>query len=117
MSDSQYFAVANVPGSSINSPMLESATNSSMIISWNQPENNEGISITGYQLFMSALDDGDWHLVYDGSGQPTIYVTEVSSLQRGMFYRFKTRALNYVGAGGNSTDAVLLCAATPSAPQ
>ena len=62
------------------------------------------------------MNDGDWALAYDGTGQPTIHVYLIENLERGMFYRLKSSALNYVGEGGNSTEAVLLCAETPTAP-
>ena len=72
--------------------------------------------MTGYRVFMNPLNDGDWRLVYDGRGQPTVRVHEVGGLLRGMHYRFKSAAINYVGEGANSTESTLLCAATPTAP-
>jgi len=47
---------------------LESATDESMVVGWSAPINTGGSKITGYKLFITALNDGDWSLVYDGSG-------------------------------------------------
>jgi hypothetical protein len=65
---------------------------------------------------MNALDDGDWQLAYDGSGHPTIHRATLTGLKKGMHYRFKYTSSNMVGESANSTEATLLCAATPSAP-
>lgn len=65
---------------------------------------------------MNAINVGEWIKVYDGTGQPTVYTYEVTGLIRGIQYRFMTTAINSVGVGANSTEAILLCAATPSAP-
>jgi hypothetical protein len=54
--------------------------------------------------------------VYDGTGQPTVLTTEINDLQRGELYRFYVTSVNYVGEGAPSPSAVLLCAATPTAP-
>lgn len=40
----------------------------------------------------------------------------IKGLKRGLHYRFKSAAINYVGEGANSTESVLLCADTPDAP-
>jgi hypothetical protein len=65
---------------------------------------------------MNPLNDGDWQLIYDGTGQPTILNYEVNNLIKGMKYRFKSAAINYVGEGANSTESTSLCAETPTAP-
>jgi len=96
--------------------VLEAATNSSITFSWNAPLSNGGSPITGYKAYINALDEGDWKLIYDGTGQPTVLVWQQAGLKRGMHYRFKTSALNIIGEGANSTESTLLCAQTPSAP-
>ena len=48
--------------------MLEASSDSSMTISWSPPSNNGGSAITGYRLYMNALNVGNWVLVYDGMG-------------------------------------------------
>lgn len=115
-SNSQYFACAEVPGPATEAPVLEAATDSSMTISWSVPAYNGGSAITGYKVYINPLDDGDWSLIYDGAGQPTVHSYKVMGLKRGLHYRFKSAALNYVGEGANSTESTLLCAATPNAP-
>jgi len=67
-SNTQYFACANVPGQSTQPPVLEAATNTSITFSWNAPLSNGGSPITGYKAYINALDDGDWKLIYDGTG-------------------------------------------------
>lgn len=116
MSNTQYFACADVPEASMVAPVLEEATESSITVSWSQPASDGGSPITGYKLFMNPTDDGDWYLVYDGTGQPTVLTFEKRNLQRGKYYRFQVSAINYIGEGKNSTEAILLCAETPTAP-
>jgi len=49
-------------------PILEFATNSSITLAWNPPSDNGGVPVTGYKVYINELDQGDWFLVYDGSG-------------------------------------------------
>jgi hypothetical protein len=105
-----------VPSSASFEPVRESASESSITVSWSPPDTDGGAQITGYRLYINPLDDGDWSLVYDGDGQPTVLVYTVTGLERGKEYRFKSSASNFVGEGSNSTESILLCAATPSAP-
>ena len=115
-SDTLYFACATVPSGALESPSREQATDSEIAIAWSEPTDDGGQPISGYLVYMNALDDGDWTLVYDGRGQPTVRHFTVQNLERGMNYRFKSAAINYVGEGLNSTESTLLCAATPAAP-
>ena len=80
------------------------------------PANTGGVAVNGYKVYINSLDQGDWFLAYDGTGQPTVLTTEIDNLQRGELYRFYVTAVNYVGEGTQSPQAVLLCAATPTAP-
>jgi len=115
-SNTQYFACANVPSAPAQPPQIESSTDSSITISWSSPSSNGGSQVTGYFVYMNAINVGEWIRVYDGTGQPTVFTFEVIGLVRGMQYRFMTSAINSVGVGANSTETIMLCAATPSAP-
>jgi titin len=115
-SNTQYFVCANVPAKSEFAPVLEAATETSISISWSVPASDGGTPITGYKVYMNPIDDGDWYLIYDGSGQPTVLTLTESNLVRGAYYRFKSQAINLVGEGFNSTESTLLCAETPYAP-
>jgi hypothetical protein len=95
---------------------MEAATDNNITVSWSAPITDNHSPVTGYRLYMNALNDGDWTLVYDGKDQPTVLTHLVPGLQRGLSYRFMSSAINYVGEGANSTEATLLCAKTPSAP-
>lgn len=55
--------------------------------------------MSGYKVYINSLDQGDWFLVYDGTGQPTVLTTEINDLKRGELYRFYVTAINYVGEG------------------
>jgi hypothetical protein len=68
ISNTQYFACASVPDAAEQAPVLESSTDSDMIVSWGAPADNGNSAITGYRLYINALDDGDWSLIYDGNG-------------------------------------------------
>jgi titin len=86
-SNTQYFVCATVP-SEPSAPVLEAATDSSITASWNMPTSSGGSPITGYRLYINALEEGDWKLAYDGDNQPTVLVYQVLNLERGMSYRF-----------------------------
>jgi len=114
-SDSQYFVCADLPDAP-NAPIFELATHTSITIAWNLPANNGGASITGYRVYMNALDQGDWNLVYNGVSQPTKLSWREANLKPGGLYRFKVSALNLVGESPQSPETTILCAATPAAP-
>jgi hypothetical protein len=58
--------------------------------------------VSGYKVYINSLDQGDWFLIYDGTGQPTVFTTEIDNLTRGELYRFYVTAVNYVGEGAIS---------------
>lgn len=101
-SNTQYFACATIPGAIQTAPTLEAATNSSITIAWSVPTNNGGVPVSGYKVYINSLDQGDWFLIYDGTGQPTVLTTEIDNLTRGELYRFYVTAVNYVGEGAKS---------------
>ena len=100
-----------MPSSASFEPVRESASESSITVSWSPPDTDGGAQITGYRLYINPLDDGDWSLVYDGDGQPTVLVYTVTGLERGKEYRFKSSASNFVGlSGGLDSSAVAVAA-------
>ena len=104
-SNTQYFVCAGVPTAASTAPIREASTETSLTISWSVPDSDGGSPVTGYRVYMNPLDDGDWTLIYDGQGQPTVLTFEVLNLKRGMYYRFISAAINQVGEGANSTDS------------
>lgn len=69
-----------MPGQIVTAPILESATNSSITIAWGVPQSTGGVAISGYKVYLNSLDQGDWFLVYDGSGQPTVHTATITNL-------------------------------------
>ena len=76
-SNTQYFVCAQVPSASAAGPSLESSTDSEIVISWNAPSYDGGSPITGYKVFMNPLNEGDWQLSFDGTGQPTVHTAVI----------------------------------------
>lgn len=54
-SDTQFFVCANLPAAP-DAPVFEQATHTSITIAWNLPANNGGSAITGYRVYMNAVD-------------------------------------------------------------
>lgn len=65
-SDSQFFPCADIPPTLAAGPILETATNSTITLSWNAPSTSGGVPISGYRVYMNELMQGDWKLIYDG---------------------------------------------------
>jgi hypothetical protein len=115
-SNTQFFVCANVPSPSTAPVNLEGASEDSITVSWQNPANDGDSPITGFKLFINALNDGDWQLAYDGTGFPTIRQHTVSGLKNGLQYRFRYTSSNQVGESAESPEVTLLCAKTPAAP-
>lgn len=114
-SDTQYFVCADLPDAP-DVPVFEQATKTSITIAWNLPADNGGSAITGYRVYMNAVDQGDWFMVYNGQSQPTKLFYKQNGLTSGVLYRFKVSALNSVGEGPESPEGTFLCADLASAP-
>jgi len=54
-SDTQYFVCADLPEAP-NAPVFEQATHTSITIAWNAPSFNGGSRVTGYKVYMNAVD-------------------------------------------------------------
>lgn len=59
---------------------MEAATDHNITVSWSMPITDNDSPVTGYRLYMNALNDGDWTLVYDGKDQPTVLTHLVPGL-------------------------------------
>ena len=60
--------------------------------------------ITGYRLYMAEGSSGQFALVYDGTGFPTIFLRVITDLTTGSLYRFKVSAFNLNGEGPLSDE-------------
>ena len=75
------------------------STKTSITVAWNKSIDTElpaGL-ITGYHLYMDNGLRGDFELVYNGEGVPTVRSFEASGLVTGLPYRFHVVAFNHVG--------------------
>ena len=94
-----------------------------MTLAWTEPASDGGSAVTGYQYRVS--DDGgtswspDWTNVPDGSDTGTDRSDErsftVTGLDNGVEHTFEVRAVNAVGAGGE-TEATSTPVTVPGAP-
>ena len=64
-SNTQYFVCADLPDAP-SIPTLDQASVSSITVAWNAPIINGGSAMTGFRLYINAVDQGDWFMVYDG---------------------------------------------------
>ena len=57
---------------------------------------------------------GEFSLVYDGEGVPTVQQFTADNLMTGFPYRFYVKALNYVGESAASVTTQIFACAKPS---
>jgi len=95
-SDEVLLAVATKPGT-IDPPIFETATESSISIAWTPPSDNGGSPLTGYRVYMNDFLSDKIEMIYDGSSVPSILSFTEFGLILGAPYRFQVSALNRVG--------------------
>jgi hypothetical protein len=113
-SDLVYLVCADRPATPA-APSPEASTRNSITVAWSAPADG-GSPVTGYSLYMNALADGDWKLIYEGNGYPTRLIYIVGNLTPGQSYRFMIGAHNLVGSSLNSSEVVVVASDYPAAP-
>ena len=115
-SEVSYYQCADIPDAPL-ATVLESTTETSISVAWNEPVNNGGTPISGYRLYMNdILADDVFHLTYDGSNYPSTVSYTATSLTAGRYYRFRVIAINKNGESVHSPDDMFLAADFPSSP-
>ncbi len=51
-----------------------------------------------------------WKVAYNGVGHPTVLVYNVTNLQSGLSYRFRVKAVNFVGNSSESSISTFVSA-------
>ncbi len=72
-----------------NAPLMDSTTGNSITIAWNPPAYIGYTVITGYNVYLNDMSVGEWNLVYQGLGYPTLLVYTIFNLTEGYSYRIK----------------------------
>ena len=65
---------------------------------------------------MNPSGSSQWTVVYNGVGHPTVLSYNVTGLTSGISYRFRVKAVNFVGNSTESSISSLIAADAPSAP-
>lgn len=84
-SDIVTYIAANIPGA-CDHPNFETATNTSITMSWNPPSDNGGLMIQGYKVYMNDFSNDEFNLVYDGSSKASIVTFTINGLTAGKYY-------------------------------
>jgi hypothetical protein len=107
---------------------LESSTDTSISVVWDEPRENGGADVKGYELWMDDWSGGNERLIYDGTDAPTTYTFTVDTsssfgVRKSNSYRFRVRAMNYCIATdaskacyGEFSDASVFAVRAPRAP-
>ena len=95
-------------------PQSIESTENSITIAWTAPSDIGGTPITDYQVLWDAGLGGAF--VSLGSSLNTLEFTPSYTLVTGYTYKFKVRALNYIGTGPNSLSVSIIAASTPDQP-
>ncbi|HET6530911.1 MAG TPA: peroxidase family protein [Actinoplanes sp.] len=106
---------ATVPGV----PAIGAATagNASAVVRWTEPANNGGSAITRYDIqVINNATNAQVGAIRTAAANTTLLT--VTGLTNGTAYRFRVRAVNAIGAGGQSgTSNVVTPLTTAGAPQ
>ena len=69
--------------------------------------------VTGYKLYMDEGNNGNFKMIFDGTGKPGIVGYLVQDLVTGTAYRFKVRAVNFNGESPESAETTLYACLPP----
>jgi hypothetical protein len=105
---------ANLPGKP-GTPTLKVSTETSITIQWQEPADDGGTDISDYQVLWDEGSGGSFVLL--GSTLNFNEFTPDVTLTTGLTYRFKVRAVNYIGTGIDSEIAAFISASVPDAPE
>lgn len=113
---SQIFEVmaATLPGQPVNLSR-KSSDEQSITIQWNEPIENGGSPILDYQVSWDEGTAGSFTSL--GSTLNSSEFSPAQKLTTGVTYRFKIRAVNYIGTGPDSNVISLIAAGIPDTPQ
>jgi len=102
--------LASAPGT----PTRKFSSETSIGIEWTAPADNGGTPITDYQVFWDSGEGGAYTLL--GNSLNTLEYTPSYTLNTGYTYRFKVKAVNYIGVGPESASLSVIAASYPDEP-
>ena len=102
--------LASAPGA----PTRKFSSETSIGIQWTAPADNGGTPITDYQVFWDSGVGGAYTLL--GNSLNTLEYTPSYTLNTGYTYRFKVKAVNYIGVGPESASVSVIAASYPDEP-
>ena len=73
------------------------------MVEWDEVTANDDITTSGYILYIDDGRNGDFRVVYDGSGSFYVLTFAATGLETGLPYRFYVKALNINGESDPST--------------
>ena len=92
--------------------MIPESSSSHITVEWSDVSDKE-IQTSGYKLYIDDGNDGDFKLAMDGTNKPGVRKYTVSGLKENIIYRFKVGAVNFNGAGPNSTETLIQACNSP----
>jgi hypothetical protein len=104
---------ATLPGKP-GTPSRLTSTEVSITLQWAPPVDDGGSPITDYQVMWDEGTGGSF--VSAGSTLNHVDFTPSWEMTTGLEYKFKVRAVNYIGAGLESDVVTLISAGPPEAP-
>lgn len=90
------------------------SSKTSIAVEWDQNDDQITAKVTGYKLLMDDGYNGDFSVVYDGSGFPYTFSFVAQNLTTGLPYRFKVVALNINGQSISGDSVTIFACLKPS---
>ncbi len=88
------------------------STLTSIYVEWNYVI-DPSAPIIGYKLFMDQGNNGDFQVIFDGTGKPGLVGFLKQNLTTGTAYRFKVRSVNFNGESVDSPESTLYSCLPP----
>jgi hypothetical protein len=95
-------------------PTRKTSDETGITIEWTAPSDDGGSPIFDYQILWDQGTGGSF--VSLGSSSNQLEFTPDYDLVTGYTYKFKVRAINYMGTGADSEIVALISASAPDAP-
>lgn len=94
-------------------PQMISSTSSTIHFEWFDPISNGGTPISDYQIFWDSGSSGDqFELLTETTLGMSSYFQQ-SGLEAGVYYTYKIRAINHIGASASSRSIKVVASSVP----
>ena len=108
-------AIGRVPQTPDPVRKVESLSSlTTIVVEWDEVPAIDTITTTGYLLYIDDGRNGDFHLIYDGTGNFYKLSFAATGLETGLPYRFYVRALNINGGSELSDFTTIFACVRPS---